>query len=236
MPLDDSIKNSIISLSRSASDATLKKNASAAANAGLEVRVTRTYDGVGLNHGKDRCQWCLDRCGENMTIEEAYRIGAFQRHDGCGCVIEYTSKKGLKTIQTGKYSGWNFNDELEKRKSIGLDEKFFADELFSRFSEFTEMPSNDIYETARAGGPHAGMYHQALEKPKKQLENSIRSHIRQVEEHTWKMLHPEKVMVRGDPNDPDAVACARGKWRSDRKRNAQQAAIELEVWRRLYGA
>lgn len=42
-------------------------------------------------------------------------------------------------------------------------------------------------------------------------------------------------MTREDPNDPVARANDMKKWHGDRFRNAQEALIELEVWRRSYG-
>lgn len=100
----------------------LRENASNADNVGLEVRVSRTYDGVGLSNGRE-CQWCFERCGENMTLEEAYNKGAFQRHPGCGCIIEYISLRGEKTYQTGKSgpNNWLSEDEFQKRVNYGLD-------------------------------------------------------------------------------------------------------------------
>lgn len=103
-------------------DDSLRENASNAGGAGLEVRVTRTYDGKGLSGGRE-CHWCLDRCGENMTLNEAYNKGAFQRHPGCGCIIEYTSRRGEKTYQTGKSgpNNWLSEEEFQKRVNYGLD-------------------------------------------------------------------------------------------------------------------
>lgn len=107
---------------RKAMDDSLKHNAENASGAGLEVRVTRIYDGVGLSNGR-RCEWCLERCGEDMPYQEAYQKGAFERHEGCGCIIEYVSKKGEKTYQTGKSSpdNWLSEKEFQKRVNYGLD-------------------------------------------------------------------------------------------------------------------
>lgn len=232
--IDKQLDNIISTDSAKISDDSLKENAEFADRAGLEVRVTRVYDGVGLSRER-QCQWCLDRCGNEMTLAEAYERGAFQRHPGCGCIIEYTSAKGERSVQTGKYSGWNFADELEKRKSIGLNERFFADELASRIEKYAEESAEVLYENAKNGGTHVGTYKQAIEKPRPQLESSIKSHIKQVEEHEWKLQHPEIGMKREDPNDPVARARAMKKWYGDRFRNAQEAAIEVEVWRQLYG-
>lgn len=100
----------------------LKHNAENASGAGLEVRVSRQYDEIGLHNGKDKCDWCLARVCDNVTLEEAYRIGVFQRHPGCECVIEYTSRKGIKTYQSGKSSpdNWLSEGEFRKRVNHGL--------------------------------------------------------------------------------------------------------------------
>lgn len=110
-------ENRCETVSRKSVDDFIQANAEAQDNAGLEVKVTRTYDGVGLSNGRT-CEWCLERCGVDMSYHEAMSIGAFQRHDGCGCVITYTSAKGKKTYQTGK-GGWKEvpdSDTLKKRK------------------------------------------------------------------------------------------------------------------------
>lgn len=107
---------------RKASDATMKQNAENAENVGLEVRVTRTYDGVGLSGGRE-CQWCLDRCGEDMTLEQAYQKRAFERHVGCGCEISYTNKKGITRIQnwSGGRESWIQDKDIERRKQYGIE-------------------------------------------------------------------------------------------------------------------
>jgi hypothetical protein len=104
-------------------DDSLKENALNAGGAGLEIRVTRTYDGIGVHNRKDRCQWCLQRCGKNMTLQEAYQKGSFQRHEGCGCIIEYVSWKGIKSYQTGKSSptSWLSENEFKRRVEYGID-------------------------------------------------------------------------------------------------------------------
>lgn len=109
---------------RKANDDSLMENASNASGAGLEVRVSRTYDGVGLSGGRE-CQWCLDRQRDNATLEEAYSIGMFQRHPGCGCIIEYISMRGTKTYQTGKSgpNDWLSEEEFQRRVNEGIDKR-----------------------------------------------------------------------------------------------------------------
>lgn len=221
-------------MSKKTMDDSIRHNAENVSSVGLEVRVTRVYDGIGLSGGR-RCEWCLERCGENMTLEEAYRIGAFQRHEGCECIIEYTSKKGIRTIQTGKYKGWNFSEELEKRKNIGLNEGFFVDELSSRIDKFLDYDSTELLNQASSGAFYDKAYAKENAKAKPDLENSIKSYIRQVEEHEWKIQHPEKNMTKQDPNDPIERARAIEIWENHRRRNARYAKIALEIWREKYG-
>lgn len=106
------------------SDDALKYNAENASGVGLEVRVSRTYDGVGLSNGRV-CQWCKDRECTDVTLSEAYRIGVFQRHDGCECIIEYVSTRGKRTYQTGKSgrTDWLSEEEFQKRVNYGIDNR-----------------------------------------------------------------------------------------------------------------
>lgn len=224
----------VTTLGQKTMDDSFRDNAENASAAGLEVRVTRTYDGVGLSNGRE-CQWCKDRECADVTLAEAYRIGAFQRHEGCECIVEYTSNKGVKTIQTGKYSGWNYAEELEKRKSIGLNEQFFADELISRVYKYITSDLDELIENAISGKRHASLYTQSVNKPRPQLEKAIRKHIREAEEHEWKIQHPERWMKKQDPNDPIQRKIAVHDWEKHRQKNAEEAALEIEVWRRLYG-
>lgn len=73
-------------------DETIQKNTEAADSMGLSVRIVRRYDHVGLRQGTrhaEDCQWCLAREGSWTSVKEAKEAGAFERHPGCGCVIEY---------------------------------------------------------------------------------------------------------------------------------------------------
>ncbi len=99
------VLNQIVNSARRAVDNTLAKNAHAHEDMGLAVHITRTYDDVGVHDGKDDCQWCLERCGEWDSYEEAYNAGAFERHPGCGCIIEYHVGK-THTWANGS-GGWN---------------------------------------------------------------------------------------------------------------------------------
>lgn len=86
-------KQVIIQMTLQMVDRMMSANAEAANNAGLETRVSRTYDGVGLSGGRV-CEWCLARECDELPYEEAKAQGAFERHPGCGCVITYDHGDG----------------------------------------------------------------------------------------------------------------------------------------------
>lgn len=132
-------------------DDSLRENATNAGGAGLEVRVTRTYDGKGLSGGRE-CHWCLDRCGENMTLNEAYNKGAFQRHPGCGCEIEYTTKKGAFLQKDWRHNVWerrhtdnrqdairNYQNSFTKAETIDDAKKFAQEKLGVELSNYDSI-------------------------------------------------------------------------------------------------
>lgn len=95
----------IVNFHQNIVDESIKKNAEFHSDAGLEVRVIRRYDGVGLHDKGVPCEWCLARAG-SFSYPEAMSAGVFQRHENCGCTIDYTSKKGVTTRSTSRRSGW----------------------------------------------------------------------------------------------------------------------------------
>ena len=109
------IKKEIVNNSRSIVDQTIKKNAEAHEAVGLYTVITRTYDDVGVRYRTEPCQWCLDREGTWTHYSEAKADGVFERHPGCGCVIDYKVGK-THTISTNKggkedkYNDWDFKD------------------------------------------------------------------------------------------------------------------------------
>lgn len=102
---DDYLRNLVKNNSLGVVDETLRINAAAATNMGLAVHITRTYDDVGLHGGKDVCQWCMARVGDWTDYAEAYHAGAFERHPGCGCMIEY--HVGKTHTWQNRAGGWN---------------------------------------------------------------------------------------------------------------------------------
>ena len=97
-------------------DSNIRSNAEFMDDAGMKVTVTRIYDGRGLHGGKDRCKWCLERCGTDVPYHEALSRGMFERHNGCGCTIIYKTARGT-TYQDSKGKWYN---ESERQARIKL--------------------------------------------------------------------------------------------------------------------
>ena len=129
---------------RRASDDTQKANARLHNSAGLEVKVEREYDGVGLSGGRE-CSWCQDRAG-TFTYSEAMANGVFERHEGCGCTITYTSKKGERTRSSSKYSGW---ETINQRSSlINKEQELLEIAKIRKENVLERQISNDIMQVA----------------------------------------------------------------------------------------
>lgn len=125
-----SLRNSFIQQSQKVADEAERRTAEFMSNSGVEVLVTRDYDDIGVHTtdkgGGDVCQWCLDRCGTDVPYEEAYLMGMFERHPGCGCIITYRKPNGV-TYRQGKgdweTNNWNTlqeQDERDKRVSLNV--------------------------------------------------------------------------------------------------------------------
>lgn len=86
---DDYMRNLVKNNALGVVDDMIRINSEASENVGLYVHIVRRYDDVGLHNGKDVCQWCMEREGEWDNYQEALAAGAFERHPGCGCIIDY---------------------------------------------------------------------------------------------------------------------------------------------------
>lgn len=70
-------------------DEGVRMNMAAHSRSGLETKIIRRYDDVGVHNRKDPCEWCMSRAGEYNSYADAMDAGVFERHPGCGCTIEY---------------------------------------------------------------------------------------------------------------------------------------------------
>lgn len=118
----DSFRLNVENHSRNIVDESQKQNMRLHDRVGLEAEVDREYDGVGLHDGQDTCEWCESRAGV-WGYRDAIANGVFERHPGCGCVISYTSRKGVTTIQARAGGNWENpqKDTRENRKNYNID-------------------------------------------------------------------------------------------------------------------
>lgn len=125
------IENTFISASQNYVDEIGRRSAKFMDESGINVLVSREYDDVGVHTtdkgGGDVCQWCLERCGTDVPYDEAYEMGMFERHPGCGCIITYATKRGVVIQGKGDWetNRWiNLREDKEREKRIRSNESF----------------------------------------------------------------------------------------------------------------
>lgn len=125
------IENTFISASQNYVDEIGRRSAKFLDESGINVLVSREYDDVGIHTtdkgGGDVCHWCLERCGTDVPYDEAYDMGMFERHPGCGCIITYTTKRGVVIQGKGDWetNRWiNLREDNEREKRIRSNESY----------------------------------------------------------------------------------------------------------------
>lgn len=125
------MENTFISASQNYVDEIGRRSAKFMDEAGINVLVSREYDDVGVHTtdkgGGDVCHWCLERCGTDVPYDEAYDMGMFERHPGCGCIITYTTKRGVVIQGKGDWetNRWiNLREDKEREKRIRSNESY----------------------------------------------------------------------------------------------------------------
>lgn len=220
------LEEPIINFSQSIVDDTIKTNADFQHKAGLRPKVIREEAG-------NCCDWCKSLVGTYDYPEDVPK-DVWRRHRYCRCTVDYLPEDGKK------------RDVWKNSRNIQKDLEY-AEELRKR-KEFSEIKSNqspkrilnklkeqsfsevDIYDLAKNGKRHGGIYRDALIKNKSKLEKSIRSHYKQVIEHTDKIDNPEKYDRNWNRKTQMQKKGLLRKWEKDKKRNAEQAIVEIKLW------
>ena len=118
----EAVKNALMLDSQKYSDQYMQRSAGFQSGSGMEVLISREYDGVGVHTtdkgGGDECTWCKERCGENVPYKEAYARGMFERHPGCGCIITYHTKLGTFRQGKGDWETNNWNPVQESSSRV----------------------------------------------------------------------------------------------------------------------
>lgn len=134
----NAIENTFISASQNYVDEVGRRSAKFMDESGINVLVSREYDNVGV-HTTDKgggqvCQWCLERCGTDVPYDEVYEMGMFERHPGCGCIITYTTRRGV--VIQGK-GDWETNNWHTTHEEIGKEKRIKYNLYHKKTSEMT---------------------------------------------------------------------------------------------------
>lgn len=89
-----------------------------------------------------------------------------------------------------------------------------------------DYASKSAYKTAKNGGKHAGWYKRMKTMPPHLIEKSARSHEKTAEAHKDKIKNPSKYVSEWDKMKKKDQALLIRKWKTDIKRNQEQAYIE----------
>lgn len=145
-------------------------------------------------------------------------------------------KEGQKAVNN------QWNEEKHKKERINLQikeetSKKSINEIASNLYKknlYTNKDLNDVYEKAKAGQVHGGIYKDAIKKNKARLEKSIRSHYKQVAIHEKKIENPSLYDKSwGQKSQQEKEGLIR-KWERDKRRNAEQALVESQLWKERY--
>ena len=220
--LDAPVKN----FSQAVVDGTIRENINFQGRAGLQPKIIRKAE-------RKCCAWCSDLAGEYDypdVPEDVYR-----RHENCRCTVEYDPGGGRRqNVHTKRLTTPGERDIIEERKRFGLDniDTFRPKEYASTIQSYVTIDREKAVAAAKSGSRHghAGVYMDAMEKSKKQLQKSIVSRTAQVERHADKLKHPERYVPDWAQKPPQYQQGLLRKWEKDMRRNAEQAEIELAVF------
>ena len=112
----EALEKQIENQSRNIVDSSIQENAKAHTRAGLEVKVIRKYDGIGVHNRKDPCPICEPLDGE-WSYSDAIAKGVFRRHPGCGCEILYRSQKGWERQKEWTSNQW---EDIPDKRTIRM--------------------------------------------------------------------------------------------------------------------
>lgn len=224
--LDEPVKNFSINVV----DEILRANVDFQGRAGLSPKVVRKSE-------RNCCKWCSDLDGvyDYPVEREVYR-----RHERCRCTVEYDPGEGRRqNVHTKRWTEPGERDMIEERKRFALDsiETFRPKDYASTIQSYATIDREAALQAAKAGKRHghAGVYVDAMDKSKKQLQKSIVSRVSQLERHADKIAHPENYVADWASKDPRYQKGLIDKWQKDIRRNAEQAEIELAVFDERFG-
>ena len=134
-------------------------------------------------------------------------------------------------IQNMTYQEW-VRSKQKQQKAVEIESVLRYNSIIQ---SYTNIDTEKVYSAAKSGERNRGVYTDAIKKRKKNLEESIASHTAQVEEHARKVKNPDKYDTGWSEKDDRQKQGLLKKWGKDLQRNAEQAEIEIEVWKERFG-
>ena len=134
-------------------------------------------------------------------------------------------------IQNMTYQEW-VRSKQKQQKAVEIESVLRYNSIIQ---SYTNVDAEKVYSAAKSGERNRGVYTDAIKKRQKNLEKSIASHTAQVEEHARKVQNPDKYDTGWGEKDDRQKQGLLKKWEKDLSRNAEQAEIEIEVWKERFG-
>lgn len=134
-------------------------------------------------------------------------------------------------IQNMPYQEW-VRSKQKQQKAVEIESVLRYNSIIQ---SYTNIDTEKVYSAAKSGERNRGVYTDAIKKRQKNLEKSIASHTAQVEEHARKVKNPDKDDTGWSEKDDRQKQGLLKKWGKDLQRNAEQAEIEIEVWKERFG-
>lgn len=134
-------------------------------------------------------------------------------------------------IQNMTYQEW-VRSKQKQQKAVEIESVLRYNSIIQ---SYTNIDTEKVYSAAKSGERNRGVYTDAIKKRHKNLEKSIASHTAQVEEHARKVKNPDKYDTGWSEKDDRQKQGLLKKWGKDLQRNAEQAEIEIEVWKERFG-
>lgn len=166
-----------------------------------------------------RARWALDEDELQRLKDRAEFFGLDKTKD-----FEDFQKKYLNAAKSLENSGKNSIIKVSNTAPTNANK-----------TSVVNVDSTKAYQAAKDGVRHGGIYRDALNKSKTRLQKSIKSHEEQVAIHADKIANPEKYDKDWNSKTQQEKDGLLKKWRKDMQRNAEQAAIEKEVFRERFG-
>lgn len=217
----------VVNFTQSIVDGVVKENVEFQYQSGLKPKIIRREAGS--------CrEWCSKLAG-TYDYPEGVPKDVWRRHRFCRCTVEYVPGDGRRqNVWTKKISEPQREGDIFKRKKLSEGNRNKSPKEISKILKTHNINEKEIYINAQSGKKHKGIYVDAQNKSKAKLEKSIRSHYKQVEEHSLKIRHPDLFDKNWNKKNETEKNGLLKKWSKDLKRNAEQASIEIEVWRNKF--